>query len=379
VAEKIGRISFIASKGLARRLASIAITAGSLEAAEAVMSEVSSSTADPLRDAVKDLSIVTSSEKAAIASIVSPSSAMSARISEFEAARQAVHDLKLSLENLVKFLEHSDNYPPIIIIIDELDRCRPTYAVKLLEEVKHLFDVPGLVFILGINGNQLANSISYAYGPQFDGTSYLHRFIDRKYRLRAPSLKPIIDVLIKKTGLSDQHFSRVNFRRFNSSLGQVDLAQSIDIYMQLFGLTARDAFTVVDTLQTCSAVANGRQLYSPLIIPLSISVTFNKEMKSHYSYSSPKYEILIPNFERTGPVFFHPIHAAEALLELSSIGEKELMKKAESKDTLASNLFEFIVDLAPGQSSHAHPSRYLELVGTVGRFTSGGTSKGQGG
>lgn len=369
VAEKIGKISLIASKGVARRLLSLAITAGSLEAAEAVLSDMPDTTAGSMRDAIKDLSTDTSGERNAVASIISPSSTMNIRIAEFNAARQAVDELTSSLESLVKQLESSGRYPPIVIIIDELDRCRPNYAVKVLEEVKHIFDVPGLVFVLGINGHQLANSISHAYGPQFDGTSYLQRFIDRRYRLREPSLKPLIDLLIKKAGLSDQHFSRVSFRQGNASRGQVELSQSIDIYMRLFGLTARDAFSVIDTLQTCSALANGNQLFSPLIIPLSISIVFKLEMKKHYSYPSTQWNIVLPKVDRSGPEFFHPIHAAEAFLELSSMGDNDLMKKSET-DVLASKMFEFIAELTPGRSSYSHPSRYIDLIGTVGRFAS---------
>ncbi len=87
-------------------------------------------------------------------------------------------DLKASLSSLVASVGEGKR-PPVIIIVDELDRCRPTYAVKLLEEIKHAFDVHGLVFILGMNGEQLGHSLSGAYGPGFNGPAYLSRFISR--------------------------------------------------------------------------------------------------------------------------------------------------------------------------------------------------------
>ena len=48
---------------------------------------------------------------------------------------------------------------PLIFIIDELDRCRPTFAIELLERVKHIFDVPNMVFVLGINRDELCKSL----------------------------------------------------------------------------------------------------------------------------------------------------------------------------------------------------------------------------
>lgn len=66
---------------------------------------------------------------------------------------------------------------PVIIIIDELDRCKPTFAVKLLERIKHFFDVPNLIFVLFTNREQLEMSINGVYG-QIDAGAYLHKFVD---------------------------------------------------------------------------------------------------------------------------------------------------------------------------------------------------------
>ena len=78
-----------------------------------------------------------------------------------------IKQMKAALAEVVSSLESKDRSAPIIIVIDELDRCRPTYAIKLLEEIKHLFDVPGLVFVFGMHGDQLAHSVKAAYGAEF--------------------------------------------------------------------------------------------------------------------------------------------------------------------------------------------------------------------
>jgi hypothetical protein len=67
----------------------------------------------------------------------------------------------------------------LVFIIDELDRCRPTFAVETIEKVKHLFAVPGIVWVLVMNKKQLEKSIHHVYGTgALDASKYLNKFID---------------------------------------------------------------------------------------------------------------------------------------------------------------------------------------------------------
>ena len=77
----------------------------------------------------------------------------------------------------------------IIIFVDELDRCRPTYTIELLEVVKHLFDVEGFIFILSIDKEQLSHTISNRYGYKSDSVAYLRRIFDIEFRLPHPNLQ----------------------------------------------------------------------------------------------------------------------------------------------------------------------------------------------
>ena len=65
----------------------------------------------------------------------------------------------------------------IVFIIDELDRCRPDYALSLLEIVKHFFAVPNVHFVLGTNISALENSVRARYGADIRATEYLTKFI----------------------------------------------------------------------------------------------------------------------------------------------------------------------------------------------------------
>ena len=78
---------------------------------------------------------------------------------------------------------------PLVFIVDELDRCRPTFAIETLERIKHLFATKNLVFVLGIDRRQLGNSIRSVYGD-IDIENYLHRFIDFDFRI--PAADPMV-------------------------------------------------------------------------------------------------------------------------------------------------------------------------------------------
>ena len=66
----------------------------------------------------------------------------------------------------------------LIIFIDELDRCTPSYAVRLLERIKHYFSNDRITFVFSINTNELQHTIKKCYGNDFDACRYLDRFFD---------------------------------------------------------------------------------------------------------------------------------------------------------------------------------------------------------
>jgi hypothetical protein len=65
---------------------------------------------------------------------------------------------------------------PLIVVIDELDRCRPSYALEMLERVKHLFDVPNVVFLFFIHSPALHSAIQKTYGQGISSAEYLKKF-----------------------------------------------------------------------------------------------------------------------------------------------------------------------------------------------------------
>jgi len=65
---------------------------------------------------------------------------------------------------------------PLLIVIDELDRCRPDFALSLIERVKHFFSAPNISFVLLANMEQLQNYVKAVYGSEVDARKYLHKF-----------------------------------------------------------------------------------------------------------------------------------------------------------------------------------------------------------
>ena len=98
----------------------------------------------------------------------------------YEEYRSALKGFRECLET---FSPKEGNGKPLVVLVDELDRCRPDFAVKTLERMKHVFNVPSLVFVMAVNRRELANVVKSFYGCG-DGEKYLEKFFDLVFHLR---------------------------------------------------------------------------------------------------------------------------------------------------------------------------------------------------
>jgi hypothetical protein len=267
-ASKTGRVAKIAGLGLLKRGIGFIITQGATELAEDAIKGLDTDVADAITEKIKDASEGASDD---IFEGLKLSEEMDKQVSVFQGARAAMLAMKQSLSEVIDAIRETSVHPPIVIVVDELDRCRPSYAVKLLEEVKHLFDVPGIVFVFGMHGDQLAHSVSGAYGPQFDGKSYLKRFINRRYSLSEPDKSNVVRYLLKTSGLDGVRFaypptykSDVNGRHI------IDDVFIICLYAKIFDVSTRDIYELVDVLETATRIVQPSQIALPYFIPLVI-------------------------------------------------------------------------------------------------------------
>jgi len=91
--------------------------------------------------------------------------------------RTAMAEFRAKLEKFTSPDDDKQNNTNIIFVIDELDRCRPDYALELLEVIKHFFSAPHLHFVLGVNLKALEDIIRIRYGDTIDAPIYLRKFI----------------------------------------------------------------------------------------------------------------------------------------------------------------------------------------------------------
>ena len=91
-----------------------------------------------------------------------------------------VREFRAALVQAISRMDDDDGKPPLVFIIDELDRCRPTYALSVLERMKHIFDVDGVCFVLVTHLAELTAMVQRAYGL-IDADSYLEKFYHRRF------------------------------------------------------------------------------------------------------------------------------------------------------------------------------------------------------
>ena len=135
-------------------------------------------------------------------------------LKEFAVQKETIEEFKRQVKEYVT--DNAEEHP-VVFFVDELDRCNPNYAVSVLERIKHLFDIPNLVFVLAINKKQLCNAIQGYFGSMnMDSNEYLRRFIDIEYTLPAPQLEKFCNYLYDEYGFDDFFQDNARLQYFNS-------------------------------------------------------------------------------------------------------------------------------------------------------------------
>lgn len=94
-------------------------------------------------------------------------------IEDVKAEKNIKQDIEKKIDDIIGEVANR-----IIIFIDELDRCNPTYAVRLLERIKHYFNHEKILFVFVLNAEQLQHTIKAYYGENFEAIRYLEKFFD---------------------------------------------------------------------------------------------------------------------------------------------------------------------------------------------------------
>ncbi len=366
---KAGDVLKIAAGGALRRLIGLAITQ---VAADELLDALSN-------DRVSKDFIDEAAKKAGedipdkvFLGLASDQALMSSRIEAFRKGRSAIEDMKKSLGNLVRSLDCKNKYSPIIIIIDELDRCRPTYAIKLLEEVKHLFDAKGVVFVLGMHGDQLAHSIAKAYGANFAAKDYLRRFIHRRYTLKTATLSEMVDKAIADLSIDVKrlHWPLLVTKDLPANrVVQLPVNEAISIYLKAFGIAPRDAYRVFEIFHISLALTENSRLDIGLLMPLICGFILGS--KDDIPNSIIPQKIVILNEIKNDFDWFSVEDYARNVLNYAGIDDRRLLQQMkDGYDPIAQWVYHLRQDAKSSNQPLADPGNYRELISTVARFDS---------
>lgn len=114
----------------------------------------------------------------------SPKNPKSKFFDQYKNRKNAINGIRNTVSEIAEKL--AEEGKPLVFLIDELDRCKPDQAIRVLEIVKHLFEIDNCVFVFAINRKQLDKSVEKMYGT-VENEDYLRRFFEFEKQL--PNLK----------------------------------------------------------------------------------------------------------------------------------------------------------------------------------------------
>lgn len=167
----------------------------------------------------------------------------------------------------------------LIIFIDELDRCKPDYAIRLLERIKHYFDDERITFVFSVNLTQLQWTVKSYYGNSFDATGYLEKFFDLLFTLPPTDYERFLQ-------------NRLNLDS-DSITGQVCLAIIKQFHFSMRQMERYIRIVkIADSIDACKSVVGreekARAFVEEAVIPILIGLQMHdldmyREFKNGYS------------------------------------------------------------------------------------------------
>lgn len=175
----------------------------------------------------------------------------------------------------------------LVIFIDELDRCKPSFAVHLLEQLKHYISDERITYVFSVNLEQLQHTIKHYYGINFDSGRYLDRFFD--LRVSIPSVD--MEDLYNDLGINDQYYIDIIIRRVIKILN-LELREISKFYSQIRVAIKKylDGYIVIDTT---FADGKGRNFIFLCIVPLLIGLKIVDNSKYYEFISGHNSEPLV--------------------------------------------------------------------------------------
>ena len=109
--------------------------------------------------------------------------------------------LQLAIEtmtDLLKSLKKIHKEYRVVLFVDDLDRCPPDRLIKILESIKILQDIQGIVFVIGVNPVVIEDVVKQKYselGKWFNVSDYLKKIIQIPFFIPTWSKDDILEFL----------------------------------------------------------------------------------------------------------------------------------------------------------------------------------------
>ena len=235
---------------------------------------------------------------------------------------QQIRENRSTEEKINNFLEQilQEYGDRIIVIVDELDRCNPAYAVRLLERIKHYFAHEHTTFVFSINSKELQNTIKQYYGASFDASRYLDRFFDYRVALPPANMNKYYSQIGFNDDLAYYEVAKVVAEHYDFGL------REISRYYQLIKVCLKQAVPPSENhIAFAFSDGKGRRFCLQVILPIMIGMNF---------YDSKMYSDFISGKD------------ASQLIEI--------VEKVEFKNWLCENLITSTETLDPSENGKSH-------------------------
>ena len=173
----------------------------------------------------------------------------------FGQKKKALQSLKSSIRAIAK-----GDKPNIWVLVDELDRCRPDYAIYYLETIKHVFDIHGIVFVIAVDRKQLESSAKAAFGLDLDFSEYYRKFVQREVALPIPNDNSYGTLASKYV---EYYLQRENERHCFMSIDQqrIDNIVGLISFMRMTPRQVQEVFRIMGHVLSTDESKKGKLLW----------------------------------------------------------------------------------------------------------------------
>jgi len=242
------------------------------------------------------------------------------RLESYESDKKSIEAFRSALEELAK-----EDGKPIVIFLDELDRCRPDFAIRTIERMKHFFEVPNVVFVLLMNRTQLVAAIQGIYGPSIDAESYLGKFIQ-------------LSLTLPKKTSQETHSSGDNQKHCEATLIKYEFPRSVDTQSfahimglagKYFNFSLRDIERAVVLFSLAQPLnVSEFEIAWPIALKLSKPDLFARLMISDQKANQEAYEIF-QRMQKLAPTLAQEFQVIGELHRLCTVGIYQPPTEAE--------------------------------------------------